>query len=251
MRPAGTTKGPDMAKRGKRYEVAAAKIDRERLYSPTEAMRLAKETVTVSYDATVDLAVRLGIDPRKADQMVRGSVALPHGTGKAVRVAVFAEGAKAAEGESAGADIVGASEIAAMIDAGNLDFDAVIATPDQMGKIGRYGKVLGPRGLMPNPKTGTVTMDVAKAVSEIKAGKIEYRSDRQGNVHLVLGKTSFDARQLVDNYGAVLDELLRVKPAAAKGRYLRGIHVSTSMGPSIPVDPARTRNLWEGETAAA
>ncbi|MDP9406142.1 MAG: 50S ribosomal protein L1 [Actinomycetota bacterium] len=239
-----------MAKRGKRYEVAAAKVDRDRLYSPAEAMRLAKETVTVSFDAAIDLAVRLGIDPRKADQMVRGSVGLPHGTGKAVRVAVFAEGAKAAEGEQAGADVVGAGEIAAMIDAGNLDFDAVIATPDQMGKIGRYGKILGPRGLMPNPKTGTVTMDVAKAVSEIKAGKIEYRSDRQANIHVVIGKASFDPRRLVENYGAVLDELLRVKPAAAKGRYLRSIHVSTSMGPSIPVDPARTRNLWEEDAAA-
>ena len=239
-----------MAKRGKRYEVAAAKIDRERLYSPTEAMKLVKETVTVSYDATVDLAIRLGIDPRKADQMVRGSVALPHGTGKSMRVAVIAEGPKAAEATEAGADIVGAAEVTAMIDAGDLDFDAVIATPDQMGKVGRYGKVLGPRGLMPNPKTGTVTMDVAKAVREIKAGKIEYRSDRQGNVHLVLGKASFDVKALVENYAAVLDELLRVRPAAAKGRYLRTVTVSTSQGPSIRIDPSRTRDLWEADAAA-
>ena len=240
-----------MAKRGKRYQNAVSKIDRETLYSPSAAMKLAKETVTVSYDATVDLAIRLGVDPRKADQMVRGAVALPHGTGKSMRVAVVAVGAKASEATEAGADIVGADEVTALIEAGDLDFDAVIATPDQMGKIGRYGKVLGPRGLMPNPKSGTVTMDVAKAVGEIKAGRIEYRTDRQANVHLILGKASFDARQLVDNYGAVIDELMRQRPAAAKGRYLRGIHVSTSQGPSIPVDPQRTRDLWEEDELAA
>jgi large subunit ribosomal protein L1 len=240
-----------MAKRGKRYQVAAAKIEADRLYSPSAAMRLAKETTTVSFDPTVDLAVRLGVDPRKADQMVRGSVTLPHGTGKTARVAVIAEGPKATEAEEAGADIVGTAAVTGMIEAGNLDFDAVIATPDQMGKVGRFGKILGPRGLMPNPKTGTVTMDVGRAVREIKAGKIEYRTDRQANVHLVLGKASFDARQLVDNYAAVIDELLRQRPAAAKGRYLRTIHVSTAMGPSIPVDPQRTRDLWEeGELEA-
>ena len=239
-----------MAKRGKRYQQAAAAVDRDRLYSPTAAMRLVKDTVTVSFDPTVDLALRLGIDPRRADQMVRGSVALPRGTGKQVRVAVLAEGARASEAEEAGADIVGTSDVIALVEAGTLDFDAVVATPDQMSKIGRYGKILGPRGLMPNPKTGTVTTDVAKAVSEIKAGKIEYRSDRQANVHLVLGKASFEVKALVDNYGAVLDELIRVKPAAAKGRYLRTIHVSTSMGPSIRVDPSRTRELWEPELAA-
>ena len=236
-----------MARRGKRYQVAFDKIDHDRLYTPTEAMRLVKETVTVSFDSTVDLAVRLGVDPRKADQMVRGSVALPHGTGKTARVAVFAEGAKAEEAEEAGADIVGSEELSAMIEAGDLDFDAVIATPDQMAKVGRYGKVLGPRGLMPNPKTGTVTMDVAKAVAEIKAGKVDYRTDRQANVHVVIGRASFDARRLVEIYGAVLDELLRQRPAAAKGRYLRTIHVSTSQGPSIRVDPTRTRNLWDEE----
>jgi large subunit ribosomal protein L1 len=240
-----------MAKRGKRYQNAAAKIDGERLYAPTEAFKLVKETVTVSFDATIDCAVRLGVDPRKADQMVRGSVALPNGTGKEMRVAVFAEGAKATEGADAGADVVGAEEVTAMIEAGNLDFDAIIATPDQMGKIGRYGKVLGPRGLMPNPKTGTVTMDVAKAVADIKAGKIDYRTDRQGNVHLILGKASFTARQLVDNYAAVLEELVRQRPAAAKGRYLRSIAISSSQGPSIRIDPQRTRDLWEDDESAA
>jgi large subunit ribosomal protein L1 len=232
-----------MAKRGKRYLAAAAKLDPERLYTPAEAMELAKETVTTSFDPTVDLAVRLGVDPRRADQNVRGSVGLPNGIGKSVRVAVFAEGPKATEAEEAGADIVGSAQLIQMIEAGDLDFDAVIATPDQMGRIGRYGRVLGPRGLMPNPKTGTVTMDVAKAVTEIKAGKVEYRTDRQANVHLVLGKASFPVRGLVENYAAVLDELLRAKPAASKGRYLRTVHVSTSMGPSISVDPTRTRDL--------
>ncbi|HVM15721.1 MAG TPA: 50S ribosomal protein L1 [Egibacteraceae bacterium] len=237
--------------RGKRYLVAAEKIDRDRLYTPAAAMRLVKETSTVSFDPSVDLAVRLGVDPRKADQMVRGSVALPHGTGKTARVAVFAEGAKADEAEEAGADIVGSDTLTAMIEAGDLDFDAVIATPDQMGKVGRFGKVLGPRGLMPNPKTGTVTMDVAKAVAEIKAGKVDYRTDRQANVHVVIGKASFSARQLVENYAAVIDELLRQRPAAAKGRYMRTIHVSTAQGPSIRVDPTRTRELWEDDELAA
>lgn len=234
-----------MPKRGKRYQVAAAKVDRNRLYSPTEAMHLVRETTTTSYDPTVNLVVRLGVDPRKADQMVRSSVILPHGTGKSVRVAVFAEGLKATEAEEAGADIVGAEVLTEMIEAGDLDFDVVIATPDQMSKVGRFGKILGPRGLMPNPKTGTVTMDVAKAVSDAKGGKVDFRTDRQANVHLVIGKASFPARHLVDNYAAVIEELMRLRPAAAKGRYLRSIHVSTAMGPSIPVDPARTRDFWE------
>jgi large subunit ribosomal protein L1 len=238
-----------MRKHGKRYEVAAAKIDRGRLYSPTEALTLAKQTVTVSYDPTINLAIRLGIDPRKADQMVRGSVALPHGIGKTVRVAVFAEGPKAVEAKEAGADIVGAEQIIPMIESGRLDFDAVVATPDQMGKLGRYGKILGPRGLMPNPKTGTVTTDVGKAVREIKAGKVDYRSDRQANLHLILGKGSFDVRKLVENYGAVIDELIRVRPAAAKGRYLRTVHIASSQGPSIRVDPTRTRDFWEEPAA--
>jgi len=238
-----------MPKRGKRYQEAAAKVEPERLYAPAEAMNLAKETVTTAFDPTVDLAIRLGVDPRRADQNVRGSVALPNGTGSTARVAVFAEGPKAAEAEEAGADIVGASTLSAMIEAGDLDFDAVIATPDQMGKIGRYGRVLGPRGLMPNPKTGTVTMDVARAVREIKAGKIEYRTDRQANVHLVLGKASFTPQALLENYAAIIDELMRVKPSAAKGRYVRTVHVSTSMGPSIAVDPTRTRDILADATA--
>ncbi|HEX6255696.1 MAG TPA: 50S ribosomal protein L1 [Euzebyales bacterium] len=231
--------------RGRKYREAAAKIEPDRLYSPTAAMRLVKETATTSFDSTIDVAVRLGIDPRKADQMVRGSVSLPHGTGSTVRVAVFAEGAQATAAEEAGADIVGSETIIEMIEAGNLEFDAVIATPDQMGKIGRYGKVLGPRGLMPNPKSGTVTTDVGTVVREVKAGKIEYRNDRQGNVHLVVGKGSFEPRELVDNYAAVLEELVRQRPAAAKGRYLRSITVSATQGPPIAIDPARTRNLWE------
>jgi large subunit ribosomal protein L1 len=214
-------------------------------------MRLVKETATTKFDPTIDVAVRLGVDPRKADQMVRGSVTLPHGTGKSVRVAVFAEGAAATAAEEAGADIVGSDTIIAMIEAGNLDFDAVIATPDQMGKIGRYGKVLGPRGLMPNPKSGTVTTDVATAVSEVKAGKIEYRTDRQGNVHLVVGKGSFGPRELVENYSAVLEELVRQRPAAAKGRYLRSITVSATQGPAIRIDAQRTRDLWEEEDTTA
>jgi large subunit ribosomal protein L1 len=236
-----------MAQRGKKYRSAAEKVDRNQAYAPSAAMKLVKETVTTAFDPTIDVAVRLGVDPRKADQMVRGSVTLPHGTGKSVRVAVFAEGAAATAAEEAGADIVGSDAIIEMIEAGDLDFDAVIATPDQMGKIGRYGKVLGPRGLMPNPKSGTVTTDVATAVTQIKAGKIEYRTDRQGNVHLVIGKGSFEPKQLVDNYGAVLDELLRQRPAAAKGRYLRSITVSATQGPPIAVDPARTRDLWADE----
>jgi large subunit ribosomal protein L1 len=235
--------------RGKKYREAAAKVDHDRLYGPTAAMRLVKETVTTSFDPTIDVSVRLGVDPRKADQMVRGSVTLPHGTGKSVKVAVFAEGAQATAAEEAGADIVGSDAIIEMIEAGNLDFDAVIATPDQMGKIGRYGKVLGPRGLMPNPKSGTVTTDVGTAVSEVKAGKIEYRTDRQGNVHLVVGKGSFEPRALVDNYAAVLEELVRQRPAAAKGRYLRSITVSATQGPPIRIDPQRTRNLWEDDDA--
>jgi large subunit ribosomal protein L1 len=232
-----------MAKRGKRYQTAAEKIDRDKEYAPSAAMRLVRETTTVSYDPTVEVAVRLGVDPRKADQMVRGSVILPSGTGKTNRVAVFAEGPKATEATEAGADIVGSDEIVAMIEAGDLDFDVVIATPDQMGKVGRFGKVLGPRGLMPNPKTGTVTMDVAKAVADAKGGKIDFRVDRQANVHLVIGKASFSAKELWDNYSAAMDELLRLKPASSKGRYVKGVAASTAMGPSLRIEP-RTRDEW-------
>jgi large subunit ribosomal protein L1 len=239
-----------MAKRGKRYQAAAAKIEADRLYTPSEAVRLVKETTTVSFDATVEIAVRLGVDPRKADQMVRGSVILPAGTGKTNRVAVFAEGGKATEAEQAGADIVGSDELVAMIEAGNLDFDVVIATPDQMGKVGRFGKVLGPRGLMPNPKTGTVTMDVAKAVADAKGGKVDFRVDRQGNVHSIIGKASFPADALWKNLSAMLEELQRLKPASAKGRYLRSVAISTSQGPAVPVEP-RLRDEYEPEGAAA
>ncbi|AXV09181.1 LSU ribosomal protein L1p (L10Ae) [Euzebya pacifica] len=239
-----------MAKRGKRYEAAAAKIDSDKVYSPTEAMTLIKETTTVSFDPTVEVALRLGVDPRKADQMVRGSVILPSGTGKTNRVAVFAEGPKATEASEAGADIVGSDTLVEMIEAGNLDFDVVIATPDQMGKVGRFGKVLGPRGLMPNPKTGTVTMDVAKAVNDAKGGKIDFRVDRQGNVHAVIGKASFSAKDLWANYNALVEELQRLRPASAKGRYIRSIAASTSQGPSIRVEP-RSRDEWEADGAVA
>jgi len=230
-------------KRSKAYRSAAERIDHERLYTPLEAVRLARDTSTTKYDATVEVAMRLGVDPRKADQMVRGTVSLPHGTGKTARVAVFATGDRAAEAEAAGADIVGADDLIERVQGGFVDFDAAVATPDMMGKVGRLGRVLGPRGLMPNPKIGTVTNDVGKAVTDIKGGKIEYRVDRQGNLHLVIGKTSFDDQALVENYATAIDEVVRAKPSASKGRYLRKITVTTSMGPGIPVDPNKTRNL--------
>jgi large subunit ribosomal protein L1 len=238
-----------MTKRSKSYETAAALIDRERLYPPLDAVRLAKQTSTTKkFDATVEVAMVLGVDPRKADQMVRGTVSLPHGTGKTARVAVFATGEKADEARAAGADIVGGDELIEQVAGGMLDFDAAVSTPDLMGKVGRLGRVLGPRGLMPNPKTGTVTVDVAKAVTDIKGGKIEFRVDRQANLHFVIGKTSFTETQLIENYGTALDEVLRSKPSAAKGRYIKKIAVSTTMGPGILVDPSRTRNLAvEGE----
>ena len=237
-------------KRSKAYRAAAEKIDVERLYAPLDAVRLARETSTTSYDATVEVAFRLGVDPRKADQMVRGTVNLPHGTGKTVRVLVFATGERAAQAEAAGADVVGADELIERVQGGFLDFDAAVATPDLMGKVGRLGRVLGPRGLMPNPKTGTVTMDVAKAVEEIKGGKIEFRVDKHANLHFVIGKTSFTDAQLVENYAAALEEVLRLKPSAAKGRYLRKATMTTTMGPAIPVDPAKVRALL-GEDAVA
>ncbi|WP_410870850.1 50S ribosomal protein L1 [Nocardia sp. A7] len=234
-----------MAKRSKAYLAAAEKVDRDALYTPLAAARLAKETATTKTDATVEVAVRLGVDPRKADQMVRGTVNLPHGTGKTARVIVFAAGEKASEAEAAGADAVGAEDLIERIQGGWLDFDAAIATPDQMAKVGRIARVLGPRGLMPNPKTGTVTNDVTKAVNEIKGGKINFRVDKQANLHFVIGKASFDDAKLVENYGAALDEILRVKPSTAKGRYVKKITVSTNTGPGIPVDPNRTRNLLD------
>jgi large subunit ribosomal protein L1 len=232
-------------KRSKAYRQAAEKIDPDRLYSPSEAVGLAKDTATTKFDPTVEVALRLGVDPRKADQMVRGTVNLPNGTGKTARVLVFATGDRAAEATAAGADYVGSDDLLERIQGGFLDFDAVVATPDLMGKVGRLGRVLGPRGLMPNPKTGTVTTDVAKAVTEIKGGKIEFRVDRHGNLHFVIGKASFTPAALVENYAAALDEVLRLKPSAAKGKYLKKVAMATSMGPAILVDPAKTRGLTE------
>src|SRR3954464_6360779 len=232
-------------KRSKAYRQATEKVDRSRLYSPLEAAVLAKETSSSKMDATVEVAMRLGVDPRKADQMVRGTVSLPHGTGKTVRVIVFATGDRAAEAEAAGADAVGAEDLIERIQGGWLDFDAAIATPDQMAKVGRIARILGPRGLMPNPKTGTVTPDVTKAVQDIKGGKISFRVDKQANLHLVIGKASFDEKSLVENYGAALDEIMRAKPASSKGRYLKKVVVSTTTGPGIPVDPSVTRNFNE------
>jgi len=234
-----------MSKKSKAYRAAAEQVDRSQLYAPMAAVKLAKETSSKNQDATVEVAIRLGVDPRKADQMVRGTVNLPNGTGKTARVAVFAMGDKASEAETAGADIIGSDDLIERIQGGFLDFDAAIATPDQMAKVGRIARILGPRGLMPNPKTGTVTPDVAKAVADIKGGKINFRIDKQANLHLVIGKASFDESKLVENYGAALDEVLRAKPTASKGRYLKKITVSTTTGPGIPVDPAVTRNFAE------
>ncbi|GAA1871215.1 50S ribosomal protein L1 [Asanoa iriomotensis] len=233
--------------RSKSYRKAAEQIDRDKLYTPAEAVKLTKGSTTVKFDPTVEVAMRLGVDPRKADQMVRGTVNLPHGTGKTARVIVFAAGAKAEEAAAAGADEVGTDELVARIQEGWLDFDAAIATPDQMAKIGRIARILGPRGLMPNPKTGTVTMDVTKAVSDIKGGKITFRVDKHSNLHLIIGKASFSEDQLVDNYAAVLDEVLRAKPSAAKGTYLKKVTFTTTMGPGVPVDPKVVKNLRETE----
>jgi large subunit ribosomal protein L1 len=234
--------------RSKSYRKAVDQLDRSKLYTPAEAVKLAKDTTNVKFDATVEVAMCLGVDPRKADQMVRGTVNLPHGTGKTARVIVFAAGAKAEEAVAAGADEVGTDELVARIQEGWLDFDAAIATPDQMAKIGRIARILGPRGLMPNPKTGTVTMDVTKAVSDIKGGKITFRVDKHSNLHLIIGKSSFSEAQLVENYAAVLDEVLRAKPSAAKGKFLKKITVATTMGPGVPVDPNVVKNLTEVPT---
>jgi large subunit ribosomal protein L1 len=230
--------------RSKAYRAASDKIDRAKLYAPLEAVKLVRTGASSSkFDQTVDVSMRLGVDPRKADQMVRGTVNLPHGTGKTARVLVFASADKAEEARAAGADHVGSDDMIEKVNGGWLDFDAVVATPDMMGKVGRLGRVLGPRGLMPNPKTGTVTTDVTKAVGDIKGGKIEFRVDRHANLHFIIGKASFTESQLVENYAAALDEVLRLKPASAKGRYLRKITFSSTMGPGIPVDPNRTRRL--------
>ena len=238
-----------MAKKGKKYREALERIDRDRLYPPRAGFDLLKEVDRSNYDATVECAMRLGIDPRKADQMVRGAVGLPHGIGKTVTVAVVASGDSAAEARAAGADHVGDDDLVELLSEGQLvdELDSIIATPDVMGKLGRLGKSLGPRGLMPNPKSGTVTTDVGKAVEQIKAGRVEYRADRNGNVHAVLGKVSFTTDQLAENYSALLDEILRQRPSAAKGRYLRSVAVSTSTSPSIPLDPARARDLAGAE----
>jgi large subunit ribosomal protein L1 len=228
---------------GKKFDDAVKKFDRDQLFTPTEALALVKSLASAKFDETVEIAMRLGVDPRKADQMVRGTVALPSGTGKDVRVAVFASGEAAQEARDAGADIVGADDLAAEIEKGNFNFDIAIATPDMMPLVGRLGRTLGPRGLMPNPKTGTVTQDVARAVAEFKGGKVEYRTDRYGNVHVQLGKVSFTPDQLEANFRAVLDELQRAKPASAKGRYLRKITISSTQGPGIKVDTNRLRPI--------
>jgi large subunit ribosomal protein L1 len=242
-----------MAQHGKRYRQARGAIDREREYSPVEAVRMLKGFDGVKFDETVEVHFRLGLNVRHADEQLRGTLMLPHGTGKEARVAVFAEGDKAREAEGAGADVVGAADLAKRVEEGFTDFDVAIATPDQMATVGRLGRILGPRGLMPNPKTGTVTFDVAKAVSDAKAGKLEYRTDRGANVHVPIGKKSFDERRLVENYAAVIEEIVRAKPAAAKGRYIRQITLASTMGPGIHIDTTRTRNITEEleETQAA
>jgi len=225
-------------------------VDRERHYSPTEAIKLLGELPAAKFDETVEVAMRLGVDPRKADQMIRGTVSLPHGTGKSVRVGAFATGDKAREAEEAGADVVGGEDLVNEVMKGNINFDAAVATPDVMALVGRAGRVLGPRGLMPNPKTGTVTMDIGKAVRDIKAGKLEYRVDRQGNLHLIIGKRSFDQKRLLENYLTVIDEIIRAKPSAAKGKYLKTVTLSSTMGPGIQLDTNRVRDISDGGALA-
>jgi large subunit ribosomal protein L1 len=232
-----------MSSHGKRYVEARGAVNREELYSPVQAVRLLKEAPAAKFDETIEVHMNLGLNVRHADEQLRGTMMLPHGTGRTARVAVFADGDKAREAEEAGADIVGSADLAKRIEEGFTDFDVAVATPDQMGNVGRLGRILGPRGLMPNPKTGTVTFDVAKAVREAKAGKLEYRTDRGANVHIAIGKRSFDERQLVENYAALLDEIVRAKPAASKGRYIKKITLSSTMGPGIHVDPTRTRDI--------
>jgi large subunit ribosomal protein L1 len=238
-----------MTKHSKAYRKSSELIEPDKIYTPLEAATIARQTSPTKFDGTVEVALRLGVDPRKADQMVRGTVSLPHGTGKTARVIVFATGDKAAEALAAGADRVGSDDLIAAITDGFLDFDAAIATPDQMAKVGRVARVLGPRGLMPNPKTGTVTPDVAKAVADIKGGKVSFRVDKQSNLHMVIGKASFSEVQLVENYAAALDEVVRAKPSSSKGKYVKKVTFSTTMGPGIPVDSNRTRNLLEDTPA--
>lgn len=234
-----------MPKHGKKYTAAAAKVDSSKLYTPKEAVQLVKDIAFAGFDETVEVTFRLGVDTRKADQNIRGSISLPHGTGKSVRVAVFAEGAQATAAQEAGADIVGSDDLVAQVQAGNIDFDASIATPPMMAKVGRLGRILGPRGLMPNPKLGTVTMDVAKMVSELKAGRVEYRADRYGICHVPVGRVSFPLEQIVENYGALLNEIIRVKPATAKGKYIKSVALASTMGPGVKVDSSIVRNLLE------
>ena len=230
---------------GKRYNEARSKVDREQLYSPAEAIRLLKDLPSAKFDETVEAHFRLGLNVRHADQQLRGTIMLPHGTGKTVRVAVFAEGDKAREAEEAGADVVGAADLAKRVEEGFTDFDVAIATPDQMGNVGKLGRVLGPRGLMPNPKTGTVTFDVGKAVTDAKGGKLEYRTDRGACVHVSIGKKSFDERYLIENYAALVEEIVRAKPSASKGRYIHGVTLTSTMGPGVKVDPTRVRGIVE------
>jgi large subunit ribosomal protein L1 len=232
-----------MSQHGKRYRQARGAFDRDELYSPVQAVRLLKGAEGAKFDETVEVHMSLGLNVRHADEQLRGTLMLPHGTGREARVAVFAEGEKAKEAEDAGADVIGAADLAKRVEEGFTDFDVAIATPDQMGNVGKLGRILGPRGLMPNPKTGTVTFDVAKAVRDAKAGKLEYRTDRGANVHVPIGKKSFEERALVENYAALLDEIVRAKPAAAKGRYIKKITLTSTMGPGIHVDPARTRGI--------
>lgn len=233
----------------KKRKAAQEKLEKEKLYHPVEAIKLAKEIAFAKFDETVEVHIRMGVDPRQADQQVRGTVVLPHGTGKTARVVVFAQGDNARDAEAAGADAVGADDLVEKVQKGWLEFDAAISTPDMMGKVGKLGKLLGPRGLMPNPKTGTVTFDVAKAVKDIKGGKVEYRVDKFAIMHLVIGKASFDENQLVENYEALLDEIVRVKPSASKGKYLKTISLSTTMGPGICIDPTKYRHLLEEEAS--
>ena len=230
---------------GKKRKSALDKVDRERIYSPKEAITLAKELASAKFDETVEAHVRLGVDPRQAEQMVRGTVVLPHGTGKTMRVIVFAQGDKAAEAKEAGADEVGSDDLLEKVQGGWMEFDTAVATPDMMGKVGKLGRVLGPRGLMPNPKTGTVTFEVGKAVRDAKGGKVEYRVDKFAIMHLIIGKASFEARQLIENYETLIDEIVRAKPAASKGRYIKSISVSTTMGPGMLVDTTKTKDLLE------
>jgi large subunit ribosomal protein L1 len=234
-----------MPQHGKRYVSARSAIDREQVYTPLQAIRMIKEQATAKFDETIEVHFNLGLNVRHADEQLRGTISLPNGTGRDVRIAVFAEGEKAKEAEEAGADIVGAADLAKRVEEGFTDFDVAIATPDLMGQVGRLGRVLGPRGLMPNPKTGTVTFDVGKAVRESKAGKLEYRTDRGAQVHVAIGKKSFDERALLENYGTLVDEIIRAKPAAAKGRYIRRITLTSTMGPGIHIDPTRVRNVVE------